>query len=62
MPFIIVDKRRFRYLRGIKEWHEDHYELVDVAMEAQERFEAQVELQKLRATGQLWLPADYKED
>ena len=62
MPFIIDDKRRSRYLRGLKEWHEDHYELLDVVMEAQDRFEAQVELQKLRAAGQLWLPADYKED
>ena len=62
MPFIIDDKRRSRYLRGIREWHGDHYELLDVVMEAQDRFEAQVELQKLRAAGQLWLPADYKED
>ena len=62
MPFIIDDKRRSRYLRGIKEWHDDHYELVDVVMEAQDRFEAQVELQKLRAAGQLYLPADYTED
>ena len=62
MPFIIDDKRRSRYIRGIKEWHDDRYELVDVVMEAQDRFEAQVELQKLRAAGQLWLPADYKED
>ena len=62
MPFIIDDKRRSRYLRGIKEWHDDRYELVDVVMEAQDRFEAQVELQKLRAAGQLHLPADYKED
>ena len=62
MPFIIDDKRRSRYLRGIREWHEDHYELLEVVMEAQDRFEAQIELQKLRAAGQLWLPADYKED
>ena len=62
MPFIIDDKRRSRYLRGIKEWHDDRYELADVVMEAQDRFEAQVELQKLRAAGQLYLPADYKED
>ena len=62
MPFIIDDKRRSRYLRGIKEWHDDRYELVDVVMEAQDRFEAQVELQKLRAAGQFYLPADYKED
>ena len=62
MPFIIDDKRRSRYLHGIKEWHEDRYELVDVVMEAQDRFEAQIELQKLYASSRLYLPADYKED
>ena len=62
MPFIIDDKRRSRYLRGIKEWHDDRYELVDVVMEAQDRFEAQIELQKLYAHTRLYLPADYKED
>ena len=62
MPFIIDDKRRSRYLRGIKEWHIDRYELVDVVMEAQDRFEAQIELQKLYAHTRLYLPADYKED
>ena len=44
MPFIIDDKRRSRYLRGIKEWYDDRYELIDVVMEAQGRFEAQIEL------------------
>ena len=62
MPFIIDDKRRSRYLRGIKEWHDDHYELVDVVMEAQDRFEAQIELQKFYAHTRLYLPADYTED
>ena len=62
MPFIIDDKRRSRYLRGIKEWHDDHYELVDVVMEAQDRFEAQIELQKLYAHSRLYLPAGYTED
>ena len=62
MPFIIDDKRRSRYLRGIKEWHDDRYELVDVVMEAQERFEAQIELQKLYAHTRLYLPAGYTED
>ena len=62
MPFIIDDKRRSRYLRGIREWHDDRYELVDVVMEAQDRFEAQIELQKLYAHSRLYLPADYKED
>ena len=62
MPFIIDDKRRSRYLRGIREWNEDHYELLDVVMEAQDRFEAQIELQKLYAHSRLYLPADYTED
>ena len=47
MPFIIDDKRRSRYLRGIKEWHDDRFEMIDVVMEAQDRFEAQIELQRL---------------
>ena len=62
MPFIIDDKRRSRYLRGIKEWQVDRYELVDVVMEAQDRFEAQIELQKLYAHTRLYLPAGYTED
>ena len=62
MPFIIDDKRRSRYLRGIKEWYDDRYELVDVVMEAQDRFEAQIELQKLYAHTHLYLPANYSED
>ena len=62
MPFIIDDKRRSRYLRGIKEWQVDRYELVDVVMEAQDRFEAQIELQKLYAHSHLYLSADYQED
>ena len=49
-------------IRGIKEWHDDHYELLDVVMEAQDRFEAQIELQKLYAHTRLYLPAGYKED
>ena len=61
MPFIIDDKRRSRYLRGIKEWHDDRFEMIDVVMEAQERFEAQIELQRLRAAGQFFAPATYQE-
>ena len=38
------------------------YELVAVVMEAQDRFEAQIELQKLYAHTRLYLPADYTED
>ena len=61
MPFIIDDKHRSRYLRGIKEWHDDRFELIDVVMEAQDRFEAQIELQRLRAAGQFFAPATYQE-
>ena len=61
MPFIIDDKRRSRYLRGIKEWHDDRYEMIDVVMEAQERFEAQIELQRLHAAGQFFAPVSYQE-
>ena len=61
MPFIIDDKRRSRYLHGLREWHEDRYTLTDVVMDAQSRFEAQIELQRLHATGQFYAPATCKE-
>ena len=61
MPFIIDDKRRSRYLRGIKEWHDDRFEMIDVVMEAQDRFEAQIELHRLHAAGQFFAPVSYQE-
>ena len=61
MPFIIDDKRRSRCLRGIKEWHDDRFEMIDVVMEAQGRFEAQIELQRLHAAGQFFAPVSYQE-
>ena len=61
MPFIIDDKRRSRYLRGIREWHDDRFEMIDVVMEAQDRFEAQIELQRLHAAGQFFAPVSYQE-
>ena len=61
MPFIIDDKRRPRYLRGIKEWHDDRFEMIDVVMGPQERFEAQIERQRLHATGQFFAPVSYQE-
>ena len=61
MPFIIDDKRRSRYLRGIKEWHDDRFEMIDVVIEAQDRFEAQIELQRLHAAGQFFAPVSYQE-
>ena len=61
MPFILDDKRRSRYLQGIREWFTDRYELVDVVMEAQSRFESQIELQKLQKTAEFYQPEEYKE-
>ena len=46
-PFIIDDKRRTGYLDGIRQWDEDRSILMDVCMEAQMRFEAQIALQGL---------------
>ena len=61
MPFIIDDKRRSRYLWGTKEWHDDRFEMIDVVMEAQDRFEAQIELQRLHAAGRFFAPVSYQE-
>ncbi len=46
-PFVIDDKRRTGYLEGIRQWDEDRSILMDVCMEAQMRFEAQIALQGL---------------
>lgn len=46
-PFIIDDKRRTCYLEGIRQWDEDRSILMDVCMDAQMRFEAQIALQGL---------------
>jgi len=46
-PFAIDDKRRNRYLEGIRCWDENDAVLVEVCEEAQRRFEVQTELQKL---------------
>ena len=46
-PFVIDDKRRTGYLDGIRQWDEDRSILMDVCMEAQMRFEAQIALQGL---------------
>ncbi len=60
IPFIIDDKRRSRYLRGIREWDEDRYELKAVIMEAQDRFEAQLELKRLSEHGYQFRPEGYE--
>ena len=46
-PFIIDDKRRTGYLEGIRCWDKDRSVFMDVCMEAQIRFEAQIALQGL---------------
>lgn len=61
LPFILDDKRRSRYIRGIREWPTDRMELIDVVLEAQLRFDAQIALQKLMAHGQNFLPDGGKD-
>lgn len=61
-PFIIDDKRRSRYLNGLRQWPREPSILMDVTQECQDRFETQIEQQKLCAHSRLYLPADYKED
>lgn len=46
-PFIIDDKRRGAYNRGIAAWNEDHGPLISVSLEAQKRFQGKMELCKL---------------
>lgn len=62
MPFIIDDKRRGRYLEGLEKWDTDRSILTEVVVEAQDRFDAQLELQKLMEAGVRYQPASYVED
>ncbi len=62
MPFILDDKRRGRYLEGIREWDDDPGILSEVVMEAQSRFDAQIQLQMLAEHRQNFLPAGFMED
>lgn len=50
MPFILDDKRRTRYLQGLRDWDEDPWPLMEVVSEAQQRYSTQIELQKLKAS------------
>ena len=49
-PFIIDDKRRSKYLDGIKKWDKTHSILEDVAIDAQKRYQDQIKLQVLLST------------
>ena len=61
-PFILDDKRRTEYIKGIREWDMDKSTLFTLCLEAQARFQAQIDLQKLQEYAQRYKPADYKED
>lgn len=62
MPFIIDDKRRGRYLEGLREWDKCSDTLLKVVLEAQQRYSSQVELQKLIAANREFLPANYRDE
>lgn len=47
VPFIVDDKRRGDYNKGIKCWNTDPSVLRNACLKAQERFNRQLELQKL---------------
>ena len=49
-PFILDDKRRTGYLKGIREWNENDTAMQVVCRKAQERFIRQLELQVLLET------------
>lgn len=65
MPVIIDDKRRNRYLEGLREWDDDPGILTEVVMEAQSCFNAQIQMQNLsqfpvvRRYGGLIMMMDY---
>jgi len=60
-PFILDDKRRTRYLDGIKKWSSRRKVLTEVISEAQERFENAVDSHRLHEHGQNFVPEDYEE-
>ena len=62
MPFILDDKRRNRYLEGLREWDDDPGILTEVVMEAQSRFDAQIQLQNLSEHRHNFLSAGVMED
>ena len=62
MPFIIDDKRRNRYLEGLREWDDDPGILTEVVMEAQSRFDAQIQLQNLSEHRHNFLSAGVMEN
>lgn len=62
VPFILDDKKRAAYLDGLREWDEDPGIMADIVLDAQERFQRQIELQILRAYGYAFDPKRFEED
>lgn len=56
MPFVLEDKKRAQYLEGLRCWDEDRRPLIQVAEEAQARFEHQIEQHILLAQGKRFAP------
>ena len=52
VPFIIDDKHRTEYLKGLREWDMDKTTLFTPCLEAQTRFQAQIDMQKLQKYAQ----------
>jgi len=62
MPFILDDKRRTRYLDGLRNWDTEQETLISVVNEAQARFEHQISQHILLAQGRSFLPKRFEED
>ncbi len=61
-PFIIDDKRRSRYLEGMRKWYQNPSILMDVTQECQDRFASEIYNQYLAEIGVNFRPAGYEED
>lgn len=62
MPFILDDKRRSRYLDGLRSWDDTPDPLITVVKEAQERFAHQIDQHEWLEHGRTFLPSDYWEN
>ena len=62
MPFIIDDKKRSGYLEGIRDWNRFRRKFINLATELQERYAAQVALQKMFASNKEMNNAEYFEE
>lgn len=60
-PFIIDDKRRGRYLEGLRQWHKNKTVLLDVTQECQNRFASEIYNQYLAEIGAGFRPVGDKE-